>query len=134
MSRLKRFLSYYKPHLPIFVLDMVCAFLVAGIDLAFPMLTQYILRTLLPGMQADPALMRTFLWLMGGALLAYVLRAGMMYIINYWGHMLGVRMEADIRRDIFSHIQTLPFSFYDRVRTGKLLSRCLLYTSPSPRD
>lgn len=123
MSRLKRFLSYYKPHLPIFVLDMVCAFLVAGIDLAFPMLTQYILRTLLPGMQADPALMRTFLWLMGGALLAYVLRAGMMYIINYWGHMLGVRMEADIRRDIFSHIQTLPFSFYDRVRTGKLLSR-----------
>lgn len=123
MSRLKRFLSYYKPHMPIFLLDMACAFLVAAIDLAFPMLTQYILRTLLPNVQADQALIRTFLWLMGGALLAYVLRAGMMYVINYWGHLLGVRMEADIRRDIFSHIQTLPFSFYDRIRTGKLLSR-----------
>ena len=123
MSRLKRFLSYYKPHLAIFILDMVCAFLVAAIDLAFPMLTQYILHTLLPEMQADPALLRAFLWLLGGALLGYVLRAVMMYIINYWGHLLGVRMEADIRRDIFSHIQTLQFSFYDRIRTGKLLSR-----------
>ena len=107
----------------IFLLDMVCAFLVAAIDLAFPMLTQYILHTLLPEMQVNPALLSAFLWLLGGALLAYVLRAGMMYVINYWGHLLGVRMEADIRRDIFSHIQTLQFSFYDRIRTGKLLSR-----------
>lgn len=123
MGRLKRFLSYYKPHMAIFLLDMVCAFLVAAIDLAFPMLTQYILHTLLPEMQVNPALLSAFLWLLGGALLAYVLRAGMMYVINYWGHLLGVRMEADIRRDIFSHIQTLQFSFYDRIRTGKLLSR-----------
>ena len=107
----------------IFLLDMVCAFLVAAIDLAFPMLTQYILHTLLPEMQVNPALLSAFLWLLGGALLAYVLRAGMMYVINYWGHLLGVRMEADIRRDIFSHIQTLQFSFYDKIRTGKLLSR-----------
>lgn len=123
MGRLKRFLSYYKPHMAIFLLDMVCAFLVAAIDLAFPMLTQYILHTLLPEMQVNPALLSAFLWLLGGALLAYVLRAGMMYVINYWGHLLGVRMEADIRRDIFSHIQTLQFSFYDKIRTGKLLSR-----------
>lgn len=123
MNRLKRFLSYYKPHLPLFILDMACAFLVAAIDLAFPMLTQYILHTLLPKMQIDPALLRAFLWLLGGALLAYVIRAGLMFIINYWGHLLGIRMEADIRRDIFSHIQTLQFSFYDKIRTGKLLSR-----------
>ena len=114
MGRLKRFLSYYKPHMAIFLLDMVCAFLVAAIDLAFPMLTQYILHTLLPEMQVNPALLSAFLWLLGGALLAYVLRAGMMYVINYWGHLLGVRMEADIRRDIFSHIQTLQFSFTTR--------------------
>lgn len=123
MNRLKRFLSYYKPHLPLFILDMACAFLVAAIDLAFPMLTQYILHTLLPKMQIDPALLRAFLWLLGGSLLAYVIRAGLMFIINYWGHLLGIRMEADIRRDIFSHIQTLQFSFYDKIRTGKLLSR-----------
>ncbi len=123
MNRLKRFLSYYKPHLPLFILDMACAFLVAAIDLAFPMLTQYILHTLLPKMQINPALLRAFLWLLGGALLAYVIRAGLMFIINYWGHLLGIRMEADIRRDIFSHIQTLQFSFYDKIRTGKLLSR-----------
>ena len=123
MSRLKRFLSYYKPHLPLFILDMACAFLVAAIDLAFPMLTQYILHTLLPEMQIDPTLLRAFIWLLGGALLAYVIRAALMFIINYWGHLLGIRMEADIRRDIFSHIQTLQFSFYDKIRTGKLLSR-----------
>ena len=123
MSRLKRFLSYYKPPLPLFILDMACAFLVAAIDLAFPMLTQYILHTLLPEMQIDPTLLRAFIWLLGGALLAYVIRAALMFIINYWGHLLGIRMEADIRRDIFSHIQTLQFSFYDKIRTGKLLSR-----------
>lgn len=123
MNRLKKFISYYKPHLPLFILDMACAFLVAAIDLAFPMLTQYILHTLLPEMQVNPALLSVFLWLLGGALLAYLVRAAMMYIINYWGHLLGVRMEADIRRDIFSHIQTLQFSFYDKIRTGKLMSR-----------
>ena len=123
MSQLKRFLSYYKPHLPLFILDMSCATVIALIDLAFPMLTQYILRTLLPAMTETPALVTKFVWLIVLIFAAYVLRAGMLFIVNYWGHLLGVRMEADIRRDIFSHIQQLQFSFFYKVRTGKLLSR-----------
>ena len=123
MSQLKRFLSYYKPHLPLFILDMSCATVIALIDLAFPMLTQYILRTLLPAMTETPALVTKFVTLIVLIFAAYVLRAGMLFIVNYWGHLLGVRMEADIRRDIFSHIQQLQFSFFDKVRTGKLLSR-----------
>ncbi len=123
MNKVKRFLSYYKPHKGLLILDLSCAAVVASIDVAYPLLTQYILRTLLPQMAADSAMVRVFVALIVGAFLAYVLRALLMYIINYWGHLLGVRMEADIRRDIFSHIQELSFSFYDKVRTGKLMSR-----------
>ncbi len=123
MSKVKRFLLYYKPHRSLLILDLSCAFLVALIDIAYPLLTQYILKTLLPEMTIDPTLVRVFVYLILGAFLAYVVRTLLLYIINYWGHLLGVRMEADIRRDIFSHIQELQFSFYDRVRTGKLMSR-----------
>ncbi|NLI54078.1 MAG: ABC transporter ATP-binding protein [Clostridiales bacterium] len=123
MSKVKRFLAYYKPHKGLLILDLSCAFLVAAIDVAYPLLTQYILRTLLPRMAVDSALMRVFISLIAVAFGAYVVRALLLYIINYWGHLLGVRMEADIRRDIFSHIQELSFSFYDKVRTGKLMSR-----------
>ena len=123
MSKLKRFLAYYRPHKKLLILDLSCAVLVSAIDIAYPMLTQYILRTLLPQMALDVAMVRVFVGLIAAALGAYVLRTGLLYIINYWGHVLGVRMEADIRRDIFSHIQELSFSFFDKVRTGKLMSR-----------
>ena len=124
MNHLKRFLSYYKPHLPIFLLDMFCASVVAAVDVAFPMITQYLLRTLLPQMQQNGALVSLFVRIVLLAFGAYVLRAVMLFIVNYWGHQLGVKIEADMRRDIFAHIQTLQFSFFDKVRTGKLLSRC----------
>jgi ATP-binding cassette subfamily B protein len=123
MSKLKRFFAYYRPHKGLLILDLSCAVLVSMIDIAYPMFTQYILRTLLPQMAIDSAMIRVFVSLMIIAFGAYVVRALLLYIINYWGHVLGVRMEADIRRDIFSHIQELSFSFYDKVRTGKLMSR-----------
>lgn len=123
MNKLKRFLSYYKPHRGLLILDLSCAFLVAAIDIAYPLLTQYVLRTLLPEMAVQSALFRSFVILMVAALGAYLVRALLLFIINYWGHVLGIRMEADIRRDIFSHIQELSFSFFDKVRTGKLMSR-----------
>ena len=123
MSTIKRFLSYYKPHTGLLILDLSCAFTVAAIDVAYPMLTQYILRTLLPQMAIDSALVRVFVLLLMGALAAYIVRAVLLYVINYWGHRLGILMEADIRKDIFSHIQQLSFSFFDKVRTGKLMSR-----------
>lgn len=123
MNKMKRFLSYYKPHRGLLALDMGCAVTVSAIDLSYPLLSNCILRTLLPEIAKDPALFSRFIYLLAVALLAYVLRTGLLFVINYWGHLLGVRMEADIRRDIFSHIQELPFSFYDKIRTGKLLSR-----------
>ena len=123
MSKLKRFLSYYKPHRGLLALDMSCSLLVACIDLAYPLFSQYILRTFLPQLEQNDALITMFCWLMGGALFVYVIRTGLLFVINYWGHMLGIRMEADIRYDIFSHIQSLQFSFYDKQRTGKLMSR-----------
>ena len=123
MSELKRFIGYYRPHMRLFLLDMACALLVAAIDCAYPLFTQYVLRTFLPEMAARPALLTAFLWMIGGVFLAYAVRTLLLFVVNYWGHMLGIRMEADVRRDIFTHIQSLQFSFFDHQRTGKLMSR-----------
>lgn len=123
MEKLRRFFAYYKPHKGLFILDLVCALAVAAVDVAFPLVTQYILRTLLPAMTVNSALMRVFVVLIACMICAYLMRAILQFIIGYWGHRLGTFIEADMRRDIFTHIQTLPFSFYDKIRTGKLLSR-----------
>lgn len=125
MNKIKRFARYYKPHLGLFLLDIGCATLVAAVDVAFPLLTNYLLKKLFPEIEQTGSkhLITLFAVMIGAIFAAYIVRAIMLYIVNYWGHMFGVRVEADMRRDIFSHIQTLPFSFYDKIRTGKLLSR-----------
>ena len=112
------FLSYYKPHLNLFLLDMCCALGIALVDLAFPYASRMALNELLP-----QNLFGAFFAVMAVLLLAYGLRAGMNYVVTYWGHMMGVRIEADIRRDLFYHMQDLSFSFYDKNRTGQLMSR-----------
>ena len=125
MNKIKRFARYYRPHLGLFLLDIGCATLVAAVDVAFPLLTNFLLKKLFPEIEqtGSKQLILLFAVLIGAIFAAYIVRAVMMYIVNYWGHLFGVRVEADMRRDIFSHIQTLPFSFYDKIRTGKLLSR-----------
>lgn len=123
MKQLRRFIAYYKPHRKLFALDMVCATIVAGVNVAFPLVTQYILKELIPAMEQDHSLMPLFLGLLGAVVGAYVLRALLQYVITYWGHRLGAHIETDMRKDIFAHIQTLSFSFFDKIRTGKLLSR-----------
>ncbi len=125
MNKIKRFARYYKPHIGLFLLDIGCATLVAAVDVAFPLLTNFLLKKLFPEIEQTGAhnLIVLFAILIAAIFAAYIVRAIMLYIVNYWGHLFGVRVEADMRRDIFSHIQTLPFSFYDRIRTGKLLSR-----------
>lgn len=126
MDKIKRFARYYRPHLGLFLLDIGCASLVSAVDVGFPLLTNYIMKQLFPQFEQSgpvPHLVTLFIVLMVALLAAYLLRTAMLYIVNYWGHLLGVRIEADMRSDIFSHIQTLPFSFYDKIRTGKLLSR-----------
>ena len=115
---LKLFASYYKPHWKLFLLDMVCALCICIVDLLFPMVSRWSMQTLLPNQ-----LFATFFAVMAALALAYVLKGVFYFIVTYWGHLLGVRMEADIRRDLFSHMQDLSFSFYDKNRTGQLMSR-----------
>ncbi|MDD2417922.1 MAG: ABC transporter ATP-binding protein [Oscillospiraceae bacterium] len=117
-SFVKRFSSYYRPHLRIFIPDLICALFIALIDLIFPMATRIALQNYLPGSYYS-----AFFSVMGILVVAFLIRAGLQYFVGYWGHVLGVNMEADMRRDLFSHLQTLPFSFYDKNRTGHLMSR-----------
>jgi ATP-binding cassette subfamily B protein len=112
------FVSYYRPHWKLFALDMVCALMIAAVDLAFPLVSRYALNSLLP-----LSLYGAFFLIMGALVMAYVLRSVFSYIVAYWGHTLGVRMEADMREDLFTHMQRLSFRFYDKNRTGQLMSR-----------
>ncbi len=117
-SPLRIFLHYFKPHWKLFTLDISCAILIAMVDLAFPLVSRAALYQWLPEKNY-----RVFFAVMVIVALAFVLRAGLYYIVTYWGHTFGIRVEADIRRDLFHHIQTLGFDFYDRNRTGQLMSR-----------
>jgi ATP-binding cassette subfamily B protein len=115
---LQVFISYYRPHWKLFFLDMVCALVACFADLAFPYATRYSLNTVLPN-----GLYKLFFLLMGIMVAAYVLKAVCNFIITYLGHLMGVRIEADMRTDILTHIQSLSFSFFDKNRTGVLMSR-----------
>ena len=112
------FLSYFGNHKKLFALDMLCACLIAVIDLTFPLVTRSALYDMLPGQ-----MYKTFFLVMGAVVLSYLFRSVLNYIVAFFGHTFGVRVEADIRRDLFRHMQTLSFDFYDSNRTGKLMSR-----------
>ena len=115
---LRVLVQYFRPHRGLFVLDLSCAFIMALIDLAFPLVARSAMNQLLPARQFD-----TFFMVMIIVAAAFVVRAGMNYIITYWGHMFGVRVEADLRDDLFRHMQSLYFKFFDSNRTGQLMNR-----------
>ena len=110
--------SFFKPHRGIFILDMCCAVLVAAIDLAFPLVSRNAMYEMLPD-----KMYQTFFTVMAIVAVSYVLRSVCNYIMTYWGHTFGVRVEADIREALFCHLQDLDFEFYDVNRTGKLMNR-----------
>ena len=112
------FLSYFRPHMRPFVIDMLCATAVAVIDLIFPIVSRTSMQKLLPEQKYT-----VFFIVIGIVLLAYVLKGLLYYVITVVGHGMGVLVEADMRRDVFSHMQQLSFSFYDQNRTGALMSR-----------
>lgn len=116
----KEFISYYKPHMRIFVIDMICAFIVACCDLIYPVIARNIINDFVPNQQFN--LLITWC---GILLLIYCLKAGLNYYIQYWGHVMGVRMQADMRRDMFKKMQKLPFSFFDENKTGTIMSRII---------
>lgn len=117
-SDMRIFVSYFRAHSGLFILDMSCALMISLIDLAFPYISRWCMYTLLPG-----HIYKVFWTVMAIVFAAYVLRAFLTYIIAYWGHTFGIYVEADIRRDLFTHIQELSFGYFDSNRTGQLMSR-----------
>ena len=117
-SPLSIFLHYFGNHKGLFAVDLLCAVGIAVIDLTFPLVTRKALYDLLPNQ-----LYRTFFFIMLAVAGSYVLRTFLNYIVAYYGHTFGIRVEADIRADLFAHMQELSFDYYDRNRTGKLMAR-----------
>jgi len=118
VSILKRFVSYYRYAWKLFVLDMVCASMIAVLDLVFPIMTRVFMKDFIPNRQ-----LRLIVIYIAALVLMYVVRLGLQYVVDYWGHVVGVRMEYQMRKDLFSHLQTLDFNFFDNTRVGYLMSR-----------
>ena len=115
---LKRFISYYKPHRVIFIFDMLAALLVSLIGIFYPIITRSMLNDLIPNKKYQ------LIIVFGGLLLLlYVIRMLLNYFIQYYGHVMGVRMQAQMRSDMFNHLEKLPYSFFDGQETGKIMSR-----------
>ena len=117
-NKYKVFFSYFKPHMKLFLLDMFCALTISLIDLAFPFVSRICMYRLLPN-----GAYKTFFVVMILLVLAYVLRSIFSFIIGFYGHRFGILVETDMRKDAFSHIQTLGFDYFDNIRVGQLLSR-----------
>lgn len=117
-SLLRRFVSYYKPHKGTFALDMLCSFIFAMSGLFYPIISKYILSHSIPNQAMKEVL------IFSAVLLAiYIVRAGMNYYVNYYGHVMGVKMQSSMRSDLFDHLEKLPYSFYDNNETGQLMTR-----------
>jgi ATP-binding cassette, subfamily B, bacterial len=115
---LKRFFTFYVPHTRLFVLDFSCAIVAALLELAFPMSVQWMIDSLLPTGNWS-----TIAAAGGGLLALYLVSMGLQFVVNYWGHKLGINIETDMRQQLFSHVQKLSFRFFDNTKTGHVMSR-----------
>ncbi len=115
---ISRFFSYYRPHRRLFVLDFSCAVVSGLLELAFPLAVKAFVDHLLPSQNWGLILGAT-----AGLLAIYLLNTGLQYTVNYWGHVLGISLETEMRRKIFDHLQKLSFRFYDNQKTGRLVAR-----------
>ncbi|NLL43262.1 MAG: ABC transporter ATP-binding protein [Firmicutes bacterium] len=118
MKNLKKFISYYKPERRLFFMDMAAAGLVAALDLLFPIITRTFMNRYIPNRNMQAIL----IWA-GALVVLYLLRMLCQYFVNYYGHVVGVNMEYQMRQDLFSHLQTLDFRFFDDTKVGHLMSR-----------
>ena len=115
---LRRFVKYYRPHKKLFIIDMICAFIISVFNLVYPYITKEIINNYVPN--------KLLLLLLAGAGLLlglYIIKAGLNYFLQYWGHVVGVRIQADMRKELFNHLQKLPFSYFDDNKTGVIMSR-----------
>lgn len=115
---IRQFIKYYKPHKALFIMDLAAAFSMAGIDLLFPMFSRKFVNDLIPSGNISLIITLSVI-----VFLLYLVKVGLNYIMGYWGHVLGSRIEFDMRRDLFTHIQKLEFSFFDNIKTGQLMNR-----------
>ncbi len=115
---LKRFFKFYKPHKKLFVIDTICAFLVSACNMFYPMITKNIINDYVP----NKKMQLLIVWCIA-LLLIYFIKAVLTYIVQYWGHVLGVRIQGDMRRAMFKHIQKLPYTYFDTHKTGAIMSR-----------
>ncbi len=115
---LKRFLSYYKPHKKIFILDMLAALAMSVIGIFYPIITRELLNNFMPNKKYTEIIICGSL-----LLIVYLMRMGLSYFVQYQGHMMGVKMQEQMRSDLFSHIEKLPVSFFDNNETGKIMTR-----------
>ncbi|MEK8127598.1 ABC transporter ATP-binding protein [Paenibacillus filicis] len=115
---LRRFFSYYRPYKGLFILDFTCAIIAGLLELAFPLAVSKFIDDLLPGQDWKVIVLACL-----GLLAIYVLNTALQYIVTYWGHMLGINIETDMRRKMFEHIQKLSFRFFDNHKTGHLIGR-----------
>ncbi len=117
---IRRFAKYYRPHVKLFCADMICAFVLALCDLVYPVITRTMLREFIPNGQIR-------LLLVFGAMLAgiYLIKYGLNYFVAYYGHIVGVRIQADMRKEVFAHLQTLPLKYFDDNKTGTIMSRII---------
>ena len=120
MKKLKRFFGYYKPHRKLFLIDLVCSFTISVCNMFYPMIARNIMNDYVP----NGALGLLITWAIVLACI-YALKSVLTFIVGYWGHVLGVRIQGDMRRDLFRHIETLPFSYFDDNKTGSIMSRIL---------
>lgn len=121
MNTIKKFISYYKPYKSMFFMDMFCALTLSAVDLSFPIIVRYLLYNVY---LKDTSIIFKYTIIAGvGMFLMYVTKYFCQYYITSWGHIMGAKMEADMRQDIFTHLQKLSFSYYDNNNTGKLMSR-----------
>ncbi len=121
MSIFKKFVKYYKPYRGIFYFDMFCALIVSAIDVAFPQILNWLTKGLFT--QSAQIILRSLPWVAAALLVMELVRLGCQYYITSWGHVMGARMESDMRQDLFDHLQRLSFSYYDHNNTGEMMSK-----------
>ena len=120
MKNLKYFFSFYKPHIKLFIFDLFCAFIVALCNLFYPYIAKDIINIYAPEKQLNLIL----IWC-GVLLLIYVVKLILNFCIQYWGHIVGVRIQGDMRKALFNKLQSLPYSYYDENKTGTIMSRII---------
>ena len=121
MQTLKKFIKYYKPYKAVFFIDLLCATIISAIDLAFPQLLRTLTKTLFAG--APGKIISALIPITIGLLVAYIIQTACMYYVTYAGHMMGARMERDMRKELFDQYEKLSFSYYDQNNSGQMMSK-----------